>query len=121
MLDVDPVKEHMPLWHIPASCYARADLAIALGQITARLGELGGIDPGVAAARMRRAAAVHDAQRAEWAAREHPGDGDTITPEYLVACVREAISPGTLPKTSSGKLQRSLCRTRYLSSELEPV
>jgi len=101
MLDVDPVKEHMPLWHIPASCYARADLAIALGQITARLGELGGIDPGVAAARMRRAAAVHDAQRAEWAAREHPGDGDTITPEYLVACVREAISPGTLVLTEA--------------------
>lgn len=29
------------------------------------------------------------------------------------------VSPGTLPKTSSGKLQRSLCRTRYLGSELQ--
>jgi hypothetical protein len=29
------------------------------------------------------------------------------------------VRPGTLPKTSSGKLQRSLCRTRYLSAELE--
>lgn len=28
------------------------------------------------------------------------------------------VSPGTLPKTSSGKLQRSLCRTRYLGDEL---
>jgi len=101
MLDVDPVKEHMPLWHIPACCYARADLAIALGQITARLGELGGIGEAAAAARMRRAAAVHDAQRAEWAAREHPGEGDTITPEYLVACVREAIGPDTLVLTEA--------------------
>jgi fatty-acyl-CoA synthase len=31
------------------------------------------------------------------------------------------VQPGTLPKTSSGKLQRSLCRTRYLESDLQPV
>src|SRR4051794_24284114 len=31
------------------------------------------------------------------------------------------VSPGTLPKTSSGKLQRSLCRTRYLGDELLPA
>lgn len=31
------------------------------------------------------------------------------------------VAPGTLPKTSSGKLQRSLCRDRYLSDILEPV
>ncbi|NLA04840.1 MAG: fatty acyl-AMP ligase [Firmicutes bacterium] len=29
--------------------------------------------------------------------------------------------PGTLPKTSSGKLQRSLCRKRYLNREFETV
>jgi fatty-acyl-CoA synthase len=31
------------------------------------------------------------------------------------------VPPGTLPKTSSGKLQRSLARTRYLAEELEPA
>jgi fatty-acyl-CoA synthase len=31
------------------------------------------------------------------------------------------VTPGTLPKTSSGKLQRSLCRSRYLRAELEPI
>jgi fatty-acyl-CoA synthase len=31
------------------------------------------------------------------------------------------VSPGTLPKTSSGKLQRSLCRARYLGAELQPI
>jgi fatty-acyl-CoA synthase len=31
------------------------------------------------------------------------------------------VSPGTLPKTSSGKLQRSLARTRYLAEELQPA
>ena len=29
------------------------------------------------------------------------------------------VSPGSLPKTSSGKLQRQLCRTRYLGKELQ--
>lgn len=31
------------------------------------------------------------------------------------------VRAGTLPKTSSGKLQRSLCRARYHGDELEPV
>lgn len=31
------------------------------------------------------------------------------------------VEPGSLPKTSSGKLQRSLCRTRYLGDGLAPV
>ena len=31
------------------------------------------------------------------------------------------VRPGTLPKTSSGKLQRSLCRDRYHDDQLEAV
>lgn len=31
------------------------------------------------------------------------------------------VEPGSLPKTSSGKLQRSLCKARYLASELQPA
>lgn len=31
------------------------------------------------------------------------------------------VRPGSLPKTSSGKLQRSLCKSRYLDDVLEPV
>ncbi len=29
------------------------------------------------------------------------------------------VAPGSLPKTSSGKLQRSLCRWRYLERALD--
>lgn len=39
-----------------------------------------------------------------------------VTPAEIVL-----VRAGTLPKTSSGKLQRSLCRARYLDEELEPV
>jgi fatty-acyl-CoA synthase len=31
------------------------------------------------------------------------------------------VTPGTLPKTSSGKLQRSLCRRRYHDGQLTPA
>jgi fatty-acyl-CoA synthase len=31
------------------------------------------------------------------------------------------VRPGTLPKTSSGKLQRGLCRQQYEAGQLEPV
>jgi fatty-acyl-CoA synthase len=37
-----------------------------------------------------------------------------VPPEEVVL-----VRPGTLPKTSSGKLQRALCRERYLGAELE--
>jgi fatty-acyl-CoA synthase len=43
-------------------------------------------------------------------------DAVGIPPEDVVL-----VAPGTLPKTSSGKLQRSLCRDRYHNEVLEGV
>jgi fatty-acyl-CoA synthase len=39
-----------------------------------------------------------------------------VPPEEVVL-----VRSGTLPKTSSGKLQRGLCRERYLTENLDPV
>jgi acetolactate synthase-1/2/3 large subunit len=101
VLDIDPIKEQMPLWHVPAARYARADLATALRQVTAGLRERGGLEGDRVSARARRLAEVHRAQRATWAARERPRDDGTITPEYLVACVREAIGEDALVLTEA--------------------
>jgi fatty-acyl-CoA synthase len=43
-------------------------------------------------------------------------DAVGLPPEEVVL-----VTPGTLPKTSSGKLQRSRCREKYLEAELELV
>lgn len=43
-------------------------------------------------------------------------DAVGLPPEEVVL-----VSAGSLPKTSSGKLQRSLCRSRYLEATLSPV
>jgi fatty-acyl-CoA synthase len=63
-------------------------------------------------------------------AETRSGDTD-LTRKWVAERIREAVglpakdivlvAPGTLPKTSSGKLQRSLCRDRYLGEELETV
>ncbi|MEW6475871.1 MAG: fatty acyl-AMP ligase [Actinomycetota bacterium] len=52
-----------------------------------------------------------DAVRAAVAGRVREVVG--LPPEEVVL-----VEPGTLPKTSSGKLQRQLCRSRYLSAAL---
>jgi acetolactate synthase-1/2/3 large subunit len=101
VLDVDPVKEKIPLWHFPAVRYARADLATALRQISGELAA--GSAPGSQAVRDRtqRAATVHEAQRTQWAALERPAADGGITAEYLVACVRAAIGPDALVLTEA--------------------
>jgi len=66
-------------------------------------------------------------------AESRPADGGDLGP--IRAAVHERVravagvpakdvvlvAPGTLPKTSSGKLQRALCRRRYLDGHLELV
>lgn len=55
-----------------------------------------------------------DAVRHEVAERVRSSVG--VSPREIVL-----VAAGTLPKTSSGKLQRSLCRDRYLKAELVPA
>ena len=65
-------------------------------------------------------------------AESRAADDDLAAVRRLVAeRVRDAVgvpakdivlvAPGTLPKTSSGKLQRSLCKRYYLDGRLDPV
>jgi len=100
VVDVDPLKPQFPLWNVPASRYAMADLATALRQLT---GRLAAARPDAAAVQARTASMrkAHEAQRARWAERERPGPDGTITPEYLVACVREAAGPDALVLTEA--------------------
>jgi fatty-acyl-CoA synthase len=62
---------------------------------------------------------------------ESKADDPTVVRRFVSRRVRDAIglpakdvvlvAPGTLPKTSSGKLQRSLCKQQYLEQALAPV
>jgi len=92
-IDIDPLKEQMPLWYVRAARAWRADAATALRQINAALETLT-----VAASAVRdRAASLarrHEVLRAERAKLEQPGE--VLTAEYVTAQVREAIGEDAL-------------------------
>lgn len=50
------------------------------------------------------------------AVRQSVGENHEVQPYAVVL-----IKPATLPKTSSGKMQRHLTRTKYLTGELDVV
>ncbi|HEY2699703.1 MAG TPA: thiamine pyrophosphate-requiring protein [Pseudonocardiaceae bacterium] len=96
VIDPDPLKERTPLWDLGAECSARADLGIALAQLTefVHLRELI-TDTAALDARRREIQARHDELTAAIGERERSA-GTVITPEYLTACVREAIDENTI-------------------------
>ena len=93
-IDVDPLKDSMPLWYIKAHRSFRADAATALAQINARLRNEKP-DAAAAATRLRRYATLHEERARRLALLEKP-DGETITPELLTAAVRKAIDSETV-------------------------
>lgn len=93
-IDVDPVKESMPLWYIPAAQVFRADCATALRQIHTRLDSLN-LDESLVAERQAHYAKLHNAWSSALLEREKP-KSDVITPEFLSACVRRQIDPDTV-------------------------
>ncbi|HEY0717393.1 MAG TPA: thiamine pyrophosphate-requiring protein [Streptosporangiaceae bacterium] len=90
-VDIDPLKSEMPMWHIPARRFAAADSRLALPQITAYVRENNLVDEALARSRRADVSARHDMLRAERDQREQPDNG-VITPQYLAACVREALA-----------------------------
>jgi len=93
-LDVDPLKEAMPLWYIGARHAFRTDPATALAQLNA------GLDARQPTAeivdrRSRHHAAASAARREGLVALE-AGAPDAITPEFATACVRRHIDADTI-------------------------
>lgn len=91
VVDIDPLKSGMSLWHVPAKRSAAANSKVAVRQIAAAVRE-NGFDLDLVAERRARVTAEHDAQRAAWDALERPQDG-VITP------VPHAQGAGNLPES----------------------
>jgi acetolactate synthase-1/2/3 large subunit len=88
-IDTDPLKQQMPLWYIHARHAFRADAATALRQINERLDHMT-IDAEAVRERTAHYTRRHATRSAELGRLEE-APAQTITPEYLTACVREAI------------------------------
>jgi acetolactate synthase I/II/III large subunit len=90
-IDVDPLKQQMPLWYIHAQQVFRADATTALRQLSTHL-ETMRLDPRTVAERRDHYARRHAERKAELERLENPRSNE-LTPEYLTACVRDAIGP----------------------------
>lgn len=88
-VDIDPLKQSMPLWYIKARRSFQADAAAALCQMNAHLDGLK-VDPAGIETRRRHYAARH-AERAAELLRREATDGGAITPEYLTGCLRRQL------------------------------
>jgi len=94
-IDIDPLKQQMPLWHIGAQGSFRADAATALAQLSAHFAKHA---PDAAAVSERSAhyGAQHAKRAERLATLEVPGADDAINGEYVTACVRKHIDSETI-------------------------
>ena len=92
-IDIDPIKESMPLWYIPAAQVFRADCATALKQVNVRLDSTKA--PGAVDERRSHYAALHGTWTEALKQKEQPKP-DAITPEFLSASVRRQIDRNTI-------------------------
>jgi acetolactate synthase I/II/III large subunit len=90
-LDLDPLKQQMPLWYIGAQQTFRVDSSTALRQINDYT-ETMFVEAADVRARRAYFELRHEQREAELRKREVVHDS-LITPEYLTACVARAIGP----------------------------
>jgi acetolactate synthase-1/2/3 large subunit len=83
-IDVDPLKQQMPLWHVAAELVVKADAATALGQLNEWLAGRP-VDAGERAAHYARRHAERAAALAALAVRP----AGALTAEYVVSRLRE--------------------------------
>ena len=93
-IDVDPLKQQMPLWHIPARRVFRADALTALRQLNAAL-DARAIDGAAVTERARHYAGLHE-ERRRALSRLETGNMGVVTPHYLSACVRRYVDDDTI-------------------------
>lgn len=93
-IDVDPLKEEMPLWYIPAIQFFKADAFTALSQLNNSIANID-IDENQVRERRIKFSNIHNQQRDSWRMKEEYRE-DRITPEYLTACIRELVDENTI-------------------------
>ena len=114
-IDVDPLKEHIPLWYIKAERFMKADSCTALKQINnevARNPEL--LDEKLIRSRREKVHDIHKKMRESW---EYKDNGeDFISPEFLSKCLNEIIDDDSVVLneaiTSSGSIGKAIARNK---------
>lgn len=107
-IDIDPLKEEMPLWYIPSKRFFKADAHVALQQINQYLENTDLLNEQKIAKRWEINSKIHDKHQKENFLLEKPLD-DVITPEYLTACIREIIDEDTIVLNEGISNYQTIC------------
>lgn len=91
-IDIDPLKQQMPLWYFPTCRSYRADAATALKQINRRCESLH-LPETILAERRSHYAGLHEERRRRLSALESSG---TLTGEVLTAAIRRHVGEGAI-------------------------
>lgn len=99
-VDADPLKEQMPLWHIPAEASFRADAATALADLNHYL-DRHPIEADAVAARQAAWAGLSSRRLVRLDALEAPPPSGQVTSEYFLSRMRRHIDDDTLVLSES--------------------
>ena len=114
-LDVDPLKETIPVWYIPSEIFLKADSYTALKQLNGKL-DAGAAawDPAAVAARYEKGEQQRKEKWERRAIAEKPQQ--EMTAAYISACVREVVNEDTIilneTISSSGAVFNHIPRTK---------
>jgi len=115
-IDVDPLKETIPLWYMPSERFLRADSAVALGQLNDCLDGMPPMEEARRLARLDDARDAHEKMRAEWKRKGLPEADGGVTPEMVAACLNSLLDSDAIivneAVTNAGAVFQHLPRTR---------
>lgn len=115
-VDIDPLKERIPVWYIEAERFIRADSGVVLKQLNRYFDSAAAPDESARAKRLAAHADAHAQMRARWRKKEERPASGVISAEWLMACLREVTDEDTLfmneAVTNAGALFNGLPRNR---------
>lgn len=94
-VDIDPLKENTPLWYIPSKNFIQADSYTALQQLNGWL-DHADIKPTTVELRHAKYSKLHEKQRHIWKKEAQLKKQDVITPEFLIASLKDLINDDTI-------------------------
>ncbi|TDF93306.1 thiamine pyrophosphate-requiring protein [Paenibacillus piri] len=114
-IDSDPLKEEIPLWYLQNTTFYRADCGEALKLLNEYVRRID-LQTERFTERRHRFTELHKRQRHEWKLREKAPSGDTITSEWLTACLRNVTDDETIfmneTITNAGVVSQHLPRNK---------
>lgn len=110
-IDIDPIKQDIPLWNIPSEAFYQADSCASLVQFNDYADRIF-LDEKLIRERRLRFEQVHQRQRSEWAEKERCPDNGIMTPEWISVCLKKVIDEDTIVFNET--ITNAMAVTRHL-------